>query len=68
MTTRTNSSKVSSRKTSPRKTLHAKRFPGETPEYRKLRDKLLKAEIALRKQVESVAELRRALPAGGAVP
>lgn len=43
------------------------RFPNETPAYRKARDKLLKAEIALRRQVEAVAALRRKLPAGGLV-
>ena len=44
------------------------RFPNETPKYRKARDKLLKAEVALRHQVEEVAKLRRKLPAGGALP
>jgi len=44
------------------------RFPNETPAYRKARDKLLKAEVALRRQVEEVAKLRRKLPAGGALP
>ena len=43
-------------------------FPGETPAYRKARDKLLKAEVALRRQVEEVAKLRRRLPMGGEVP
>ncbi len=44
------------------------RFPGETPAYRKARDKLLKAEIGLRRQVEEVAKLRRKLPQGGVIP
>ena len=44
------------------------RFPNETPAYRKARDKLLKAEIGLRRQVEAVAALRRKLPLGGPVP
>ena len=44
------------------------RFPNETPAYRKARDKLLKAEINLRRQVEAVAALRRKLPLGGPVP
>lgn len=44
------------------------RFPNETPAYRKARDRLLKAEVALRKQVEEVAKLRRKLPVGGEVP
>ena len=46
----------------------ASRFPNETPGYRYARNRLLKAEIALRKQVEAVAALRRKLSAGGAVP
>jgi len=48
--------------------LHKTRFPGEDAKYRSARDKLLKAEIALRAQVEDVAAMRRALPLGGAVP
>jgi predicted dithiol-disulfide oxidoreductase (DUF899 family) len=43
-------------------------FPNETPGYRRARERLLKAEIGLRRQVESVAALRRKLPAGGLVP
>jgi predicted dithiol-disulfide oxidoreductase (DUF899 family) len=43
-------------------------FPGETPEYRKARDALLEREIELRRQMEAVAEARRALPPGGTVP
>jgi predicted dithiol-disulfide oxidoreductase (DUF899 family) len=43
-------------------------FPHETPTYRKARDRLLKAEAALRRQVEAVAKLRRSLPQGGAIP
>ena len=43
------------------------RFPGESDEYRAARNELLEAEIALRKQVETVAALRRRLPPGGAV-
>src|SRR5262249_31220825 len=41
------------------------RFPNETPEYREARDRLLEAEIALRRQTETVAAMRRALPPGG---
>ena len=41
------------------------KFPNEKPRYRAARDKLLKAELALRKQVEQVAALRRKLPPGG---
>jgi predicted dithiol-disulfide oxidoreductase (DUF899 family) len=49
-------------------TLHTVRFPGETEEYRAARDELLRAEMDRRRQIESVAELRRALPLGGEVP
>ena len=38
------------------------KFPNEPDRYREARDELLKAEIDLRAQVESVAALRRALP------
>ncbi|HEU5399616.1 MAG TPA: DUF899 family protein, partial [Gammaproteobacteria bacterium] len=41
------------------------RFSGETPAYRKARDKLLEAERDLRRQTEAVAALRRKLPLGG---
>jgi predicted dithiol-disulfide oxidoreductase (DUF899 family) len=47
--------------------IHEKTFPGETAEYRDARDNLLEAELALRKQTEAVAEMRRSLPNGGAV-
>lgn len=47
---------------------HSKHFPGESAEYRAARNDLLQAEIELRKQIESVAALRRGLPAGGAIP
>jgi predicted dithiol-disulfide oxidoreductase (DUF899 family) len=43
-------------------------FPNESKEYRAARDRLLAAEIELRKQVEAVAAQRRKLPAGGDVP
>jgi predicted dithiol-disulfide oxidoreductase (DUF899 family) len=43
------------------------RFPNESPEYRAARDRLLEAEIELRRQTEAVAALRRELPRGGAV-
>jgi predicted dithiol-disulfide oxidoreductase (DUF899 family) len=43
-------------------------FPGESAEYRAARDKLLEQEIQLRRDTEAVAEARRDLPAGGAVP
>lgn len=43
------------------------RFPGESPEYRKARNRLLQSEVKLRRQIEAVAKQRRALPLGGAV-
>jgi predicted dithiol-disulfide oxidoreductase (DUF899 family) len=43
-------------------------YPGETVEYRAARDELLRQEIELRRQMEAVAEARRALPPGGEVP
>ena len=47
---------------------HAVRFPNESPVYRAARTKLLEAEIALRRQLEAVAAMRRDLPLGGEVP
>ena len=44
------------------------RFPNESDDYRSARNTLLAAEIALRRQIEAVAELRRSLPPGGEVP
>jgi predicted dithiol-disulfide oxidoreductase (DUF899 family) len=41
------------------------RFPGETPDYRSARDRLLAAERDLRRNIEQVAAMRRALPLGG---
>jgi predicted dithiol-disulfide oxidoreductase (DUF899 family) len=43
------------------------RFPNESSEYRQARNALLVEEIELRRQIERVAELRRALPDGGEV-
>src|SRR5262245_41680833 len=43
-------------------------FPGESPEYRAARDRLLEQEIALRRSMEAVAATRRALPPGGVIP
>jgi predicted dithiol-disulfide oxidoreductase (DUF899 family) len=43
-------------------------FPGETAEYRRARNRLLKSEIDLRRQQEKVAAQRRKLPLGGQVP
>jgi predicted dithiol-disulfide oxidoreductase (DUF899 family) len=47
---------------------HSQHFPNETPTYRDARNKLLEAEIALRKNIEDVAALRRKLPLGGELP
>src|SRR5262245_57545403 len=43
------------------------RFPNESAEYRAARTALLAEEIALRRQLERVAAMRRALPRGGDV-
>jgi predicted dithiol-disulfide oxidoreductase (DUF899 family) len=43
-------------------------FPGESAEYRAARERLLQREIELRREMETVAAQRRALPPGGAVP
>jgi predicted dithiol-disulfide oxidoreductase (DUF899 family) len=44
------------------------RFPGESAEYRRERNRLLEAEAGLRRAIEQVAAQRRALPLGGVVP
>jgi predicted dithiol-disulfide oxidoreductase (DUF899 family) len=44
------------------------RYPNESAAYRRARTDLLVEEIALRRQIEHVAERRRALPPGGEVP
>src|ERR1700694_5324608 len=41
------------------------RYANESDKYRAARNKLLEAEIELRRQLESVAALRRQLPLGG---
>jgi predicted dithiol-disulfide oxidoreductase (DUF899 family) len=43
------------------------RFPGESGEYRRERNRLLEAEIEVRRAIERVAAQRRALPPGGLV-
>lgn len=48
--------------------VHSFRFPNENPSYREARNRLLEAEIALRRNIEEVAALRRQLPKGGEVP
>jgi predicted dithiol-disulfide oxidoreductase (DUF899 family) len=42
-------------------------LPGESPDYRAARDRLLEREIELRRATEAVAADRRALPPGGPV-
>jgi len=44
------------------------RFPGESAGYRAARNRLLEAEVDLRRAIERVAAQRRALPPGGAIP
>jgi predicted dithiol-disulfide oxidoreductase (DUF899 family) len=46
---------------------HDKRFPGESAEYRRARDELLRQELELRRVTERVAAARRKLPLGGEV-
>jgi predicted dithiol-disulfide oxidoreductase (DUF899 family) len=43
-------------------------FPGESPDYRETRERLLSLEVDLRRQMEEVALARRRLPSGGVVP
>jgi len=43
------------------------RIPNESPDYRRAREALLAEEIELRRHIERVAEMRRALPPGGPV-
>ena len=47
---------------------HNVRFPGESPSYRAARNKLLDAEIEMRRSIETAAALRRTLPMGGETP
>jgi predicted dithiol-disulfide oxidoreductase (DUF899 family) len=47
---------------------HDIRFPGESEDYRRERDRLLEAEVELRRATERVAAQRRSLPLGGTVP
>ena len=43
------------------------RFPNESPEYRRARQALLAEEIEVRRHIERLSALRRALPPGGEV-
>jgi predicted dithiol-disulfide oxidoreductase (DUF899 family) len=47
---------------------HSVRFPGESPSYRAARNKLLDAEIEMRRAIEAAAAQRRTLPLGGEIP
>lgn len=47
---------------------HNVRFPGESPSYRAARNKLLDAEIEMRRAIEAAAAQRRTLPLGGEIP
>src|ERR1044071_1425491 len=60
-----------SKKAAPRprsNAFHAVQFPNESKSYRAARNRLLEAEIGLRREVERVAALRRKLPLGGEIP
>jgi hypothetical protein len=48
--------------------VHSARFPGESSRYRTARNRLLAAEVALRREVQHVARMRRKLALGGKVP
>ena len=43
-------------------------YPNDDPAYRRARVRLLEEEIELRRHIERVAEMRRALPLGGEAP
>jgi predicted dithiol-disulfide oxidoreductase (DUF899 family) len=49
------------------KPLHKVKFPDESAEYRRARNRLLRSEIDLRRKIEAVAAQRRKLPLGGAI-
>ena len=42
-------------------------LPGESPDYRAARNRLLDREIELRRAMEAVAAARRELPPGGQI-
>jgi predicted dithiol-disulfide oxidoreductase (DUF899 family) len=46
----------------------SKPYPNDSPEYREARTRLLAEEIELRRHIERVAAMRRALPLGGQPP
>ena len=47
--------------------LHDVRFPGESDEYRRARNRLLQQELELDAKIHELAKLRRELPPGGAL-
>ena len=47
--------------------LHNKAFPNESAEYREARNKILEAEIELRRKTEDLAKMRRNMPMGGKI-
>ena len=47
------------------KALHNVSFPNESTEYRRARNRLLRSEMELRRQIEAVSAQRRKLPLGG---
>ena len=49
------------------KTLHNKRFPNESDEYRRARNVLLEFEVDLRARIDALGKMRRELPPGGAL-
>jgi predicted dithiol-disulfide oxidoreductase (DUF899 family) len=65
MAKKTKMKAASAAKKSASPALHDVRFPGESAKYRASRDKLLKREVALRREAEAVAAERRKLPVGG---
>jgi predicted dithiol-disulfide oxidoreductase (DUF899 family) len=48
-------------------TVHDKKFPGESDQYRAARNSLLKQEIDLRQKIEDIGKMRMALPLGGKI-
>ena len=54
--------------TVPPEHLHDMRFPGESHDYRRAREALLRAEKDVRDRTEAVARQRRELPLGGVTP
>jgi predicted dithiol-disulfide oxidoreductase (DUF899 family) len=64
---RTTKRGVKSKQATRSKRSYSVRFPGESAKYRSAREKLLRSEMKLRRQIEAVAAERRKLPLGGAI-